>query len=175
MAGLVKAASRPMLREGESLMGIKRYLPLVFGLVVTFGAVQADAEDRFFEVNVKLIAGGLSPFFDAPDRPDSNCYSFLDDGTWIDPKFPNPIGTWVPEDSAGVVDHYTAMANWGGIPDVLPPLLLVQEGQITPGTRNGKVRIQAFSTLFVDQTDIVLAMFMSTGHEVEECPSSADD
>ena len=51
----------------------------------------------------------------------------------------------------------------------------MQEGQFTPATRSGKVRIQAFSTLFVDETDIVLAVFMSRGHEVDECPPLTDD
>lgn len=151
-------------------MRIRKFLTLIVGLVVIFGFAQANAADRFFEIKVKLIAGGTSPFFDPPDTPGPNCYSFREDGTWIDPLFPNPIGTWVPEDSPGMVEHYTAMADWGGIPDVIPPLLLVQEGQVTPTTGNGEVRLQAFSTLFIDGTDIVLAVFMSTGHEVNECP-----
>lgn len=147
---------------------------LIVGLVFAVGAAQADAGDRFFQIQVKLIAGGQSPFFEPPATPAPNCYSFLEDGTWIDPAFPNPVGTWVPEDPQGVVARYTAMADWGGIPDVLPPLLLVQEGQMTPAGRKGKdmARLQAFSTLFVAGTDIVLAEFMSTGHEVEGCPSS---
>lgn len=97
-------------------MKIRQFLTLIVGLAITFGVAQADEEGRFFEVKVKLIAGGLSPFFAPPDIPVSNCYSFLDDGTWIDPNFPNPFGTWVPEDSQGVVANYTALADWGGIP-----------------------------------------------------------
>jgi len=155
-------------------MRIGKFLTLIVGLVLTVGVAQAGVsiDDRFFEVKVKLIAGGQSPFFDdAGGPPVSNCYSFLGDNTWIDPNFTlDPIGTWVSEDPKGVVERYTAMADSDEIPGVLPALLLVQEGQITPAGGNGKVRLQAFSTLFVDGTDIVLAMFMSTGHEVDGCP-----
>ena len=151
-------------------MRTRRLLILIVGLVFSFGVVQADASDRFFQIQVKLISGGQSAFFDPPGPPGPNCYSFLDDGTWIDPLFPNPFGIWVPEDSNGVVEQYTAAAAWDGIPDVIPPLLLIQEGQITPTTGNGQVRLQAFSTVFILGTDIVLAQFMSTGREVDECP-----
>jgi hypothetical protein len=119
---------------------------------------------------VRLVAGGLSPFFEPPSTPGPNCYSFLEDGSWIDPLFPNPVGIWVPEDSQGVIEHYTAMAEWDGIPLVIPPLLLIQEGQGTPTTGNGKVQLKAFSTLFIDGNDIVLAVYMSTGRDVAECP-----
>ena len=121
-----------------------RCFTLIIGLVVSFGIAQADSADRFFQIQVKLIAGGQSPFFDPPGPPGPNCYSFMEDGTWVDPLFPNPAGIWAPADSNGVVTRYTAMADFGGIPDVIPPLVLVQEGQITPATGNGQVRLQGF-------------------------------
>lgn len=145
------------------------YLTLIIGLVAAFGIAQADAGDRFFQIQVKQIAGGKSPFFDPPSPPGPNCYSFLEDGTWIDPLFPNPLGTWESHGN-GVVTRYTAMADWEGIPGIFPPLLLVQEGHITPTTGNGRVRLHAFSTLFVAGTPIVLAEFMSNGYEVGACP-----
>jgi len=157
-------------QKGGKTMRTKRFLTLIVGLVVIFGVAQADAADRFFQVQVKLISGGQSPFFEPPSPPGPNCYSFLGDGTWIDPNFPNPTGIWAPADSNGVVTRYTAMADFGGIPDVIPPLVLVQEGQVTPTTGNGKVRLQAFSTVFLGGTDVVLAVFKSTGYEVDECP-----
>jgi len=150
-------------------MKASRILPLIVGVIVTCGAVQADAADRFFQIQVKLIAGGLSAFFEPPGPPGPNCYSFLEDGTWNDPLFP-ALGTWAPTESNGVVDQYTAIAEWEGIPDVLPPLVLVQEGQITPTMGNGKVRLQAFSTVYIGGTDIAIAWFMSTGREVDGCP-----
>jgi hypothetical protein len=151
------------------MMNRKRFTTLIVGLIATFGVAQANAEDRFFMVTVELIAGGQSPFFVAPNPPGPNCYSFLGDGTWIDPLFPDPVGTW-ESDPNGMITRYTAMADWDGVPGVIPPLLLVQDGQITPTTGNGTVRLQAFSTLFIAETPIVLAEFMSTGYEVDGCP-----
>jgi hypothetical protein len=176
-ASLCKGIARIAIGAAQSipkweglLMKTQRFSTLVVVLVSAFGLVQAaNAADRFFEIQVKMVSGSLSPFFGAPSPPDPNCYSFLEDGTWVDPLFPT-LGLWVPEESNGVVEQYTAAADWDGIPDVLPPLLLIQEGQITPTTGNGQVRLQAFSTLYLRGTDIVLASFMSTGHEVDECP-----
>jgi hypothetical protein len=74
------------------------------------------------------------------------------------------------EDSNGVVTRYSALIEFSGLPDVIPPLDLVQEGQITPVRRNGRVRLQAFTTLFLGGSDFVLAEFVSTGHEVDGCP-----
>ena len=144
-------------------MPTKRFLTLVAGLVFFFAVVQADAGDRFFQVQVKLLAAGQEPIFPPPSPPGPNCYSFLEDGTWIDPLYLNPFGAWVPDDSNGAVERYTAAAVAG-------PLVLVQEGQITPTAGNGQVRLQAFSTLYLAPEDLVLAQFMSTGYEVDECP-----
>ncbi len=141
-----------------------RFLTLIVGLIATFGAAQASAEDRFFMVNVQLIAGGQSPLFAAPNRPGPNCYSFSGDGTWIDPLWPGGAGTW-ESDPNGAITRYTAMADFA-----VAGLSIVQEGQITPTTGNGTVRLQAFSTVFVTGTPIVLAEFMSTGYEVDACP-----
>lgn len=152
-------------------MKTKLVSALVISLAVFFGVAQADAEDRYFQIQVKLVAGGQSPFFAPPDTPGPNCYSFLSDGTWIDPLFPNPEGSWQLVDSEGTVTRYSAVAVSDAIPEFgIPPLTLVQEGQITPTTGNGKVRLQAFSTVFLADTSIVLAEFVSTGYEVDECP-----
>ncbi len=58
-------------------MKTSRFLSLIVGVIVTCGAVQADAADRFFQTHVTLIAGGLSAFFEPPGPPVPNCYSFL--------------------------------------------------------------------------------------------------
>ena len=144
-------------------MKTRRFLNLVVGLVVSLGAVQADAGDRFFQIQVKLIAGGQEPVFPPPSPPGPNCYSFYEDGTWIDPLYLNPFGIWAPDDSEGADERYSAVAVFG-------PFVLVQEGQITPTAGNGQVRLQAFSTLYLAPEDIVLAQFMSTGYEVDACP-----
>jgi hypothetical protein len=58
-----------------------------------------------------------------------------------------------------------------GIDDSIPPLLLVQEGQITPGFAAGQQRLKAISTLCIvdetagDRKGLLLAEFVSTGYE----------
>lgn len=156
-------------------MKTKLLLALVMSLVVVFGNAQADTEDRYFEIQVKLIAGGKSPFFAPPDTPGPNCYSFLGDGTWIDPLFlGDPLGvfegSWSLTQSKGAVSRYFAAADSPEFPGIVPALRLEQEGQITPTTGMGEVRLQAFSTVYLAGTNIVLAEFMSTGHEVDGCP-----
>jgi hypothetical protein len=145
-------------------MSIKQFLTLMVGLVVTFGAAQADAADRFFQVQVSFIAGGQSPFWEPPSPPGPNCYSFLEDGTWDDPQF--VPGEWEPdEDGVGMVERYTA---WAQFELEGEPWLLVQEGHVTPARGNGRARLQAFSTFSIGGE--VFAEFMSTGYEVDECP-----
>lgn len=153
-------------------MQIRRILILIFGAIISISAAQADAADRHFQVQVKIISPGwLEGDFPPPSPPGPNCYSFLENGTWVDPNFAlQPEGTWYLEDTGGVVTRYTAMIDFPGWPDIVPPLLLVQDGQMTPARGNGKVRLQAFTSLFLGGTDIVLAEFMSTGYEVDECP-----
>jgi hypothetical protein len=125
-----------------------------------------DSHKGLAKVRISLALTQSS--FTPPDTLGPNCYSFLDDGTWIDPLFPNPVGSW-EADPNGAATRYTAIADFAGSFG-LPPLLLVQDGQITPTTGKGQVRLQAFSTVFLGGTDIVLAEFLSTGREVDQCP-----
>lgn len=139
---------------------------VIVGLIAALAVTQASAADRYFQIQVKFIAGGTSPFYEPPDPPGPNCYSFLEDGTWIDPLFTfSPMGTWEIV-SAGAVTRYTARAALI-IPGVVS-LVLDQRGLITPGYANGTVRLQAFSTFSIDGEP--LAEFMSTGYETDGCP-----
>lgn len=151
-------------------MKSKLILTMIIGLIATFAVAQADAADRFFQVQVKLVAAGTSPFWKVeegifpPDPPGPNCYSFLDDGppmTWIDPLFFNPFGTWNVEDSNGAVTRYTAEAIAG-------PFVLVQNGMWSPASSKGQVRLKAFSTAYLFGE--IVAKFVSTGYEVDACP-----
>ena len=139
-------------------------LLLTVGSVLgTIGTAGADGlADRFFQIQVKQVSNNdLIPSI-PPDPPGPNCYSFLAGGIWIDPLFLNPFGTYTVTE--GVVTRYRAEAVFG-------PLLLVQEGQVTPTTRRGQVRLTAFSTLYLFGEDgPVLAEFVSTGYEADGCP-----
>lgn len=164
-------------------------LAVLIGLIASFSAAQADA-DRFFQIQVKQIAGGTAPSFNppfggpenpGPNTPGPNCYSFLDDGTWIDPLFffpaDPPIFTSTWEETAnGVITYYTATAildlRFFNIPLVFK---LVQNGQTTPSFGAGQVRLKAFSTFTLTDTEageiVDEGEFVSTGYEVDACPA----
>ena len=135
----------------------KTCLALLIGFIGAVGVVEANAEDRFFQINVKEISGHSQPDFTPPAQ---NCYSFFDGGGWIDPLFLNPNGNWVAN-SAGPVTRYTATASFFGV------IVLEQTGQITSNAGRGQVRLQAFSTVYFFGEPI--AQFVSTGHEVDGC------
>ena len=141
------------------------FLTAIVGIIATLGVAQADAADRFFQIKVKQIAGGTSDFYEPPSPPGPNCYSFFEDGTWIDPLFFNPVGTWETT-SEGAVTRYTARAEFI-IPGVVS-IVLVQNGKFTPAFSKGQVRLQAFSTAYINGEAV--AEFMSTGYEAEGCP-----
>ena len=79
---------------------------------------------RTFLVNVKNLDDGTSNL---------NCYTFEEDGTWIDPRFLGPTieellfpGDWI-QHTGGFITRYTAFAKSPAIPAIeLPPLRLIQ-------------------------------------------------
>ena len=119
-------------------------LTLLITVGCTIGMVEtAEADglaDRFFQIQVKQVSGSASPFFDPPQPPGPNCYSFLAGGVWVDPPWPGGPGTYTVTE--GVVTRYRAQARFG-------PVLIVQEGQVTPTAGQGQVRLTAFSTVYV--------------------------
>lgn len=164
----------------------KAFLIAVIGLIAIFGAIggatgiidTAEASHgrsssdslsgRSFQVNVKNLDDGTSS---------SNCYTFEEDGTWVDPLFLGPppylfLGTWV-QHTGWPFTRYTAFAKSPAIPefDDLPPLRLIQNGTVRPGWRKGSLRLRAYSTAMLDLpgVDVVIANFLSTGHSVDSC------
>jgi len=167
----------------------KAYLIVVVGLLTALGTIgitsTAHAEGvsgLSFVVNVKQLGGRL---LGNGGKPGPNCYTFLEDGTWIDPLFLGPFpgflfpGQWVQEPK-GATTRYIAIAESPFFPDSdpndeiddsIPPLLLIQEGQITPSFAEGQQRLKAISTLYIvdedaeDRKGLLLAEFVSTGYE----------
>jgi hypothetical protein len=163
----------------------RTFLNVIIGLLATLGVIggsigivgTAEAEGlggRSFVVKVKQITREAPPAeTPAPMPPGPNCYTFEAGGAWIDPLFLGPFcpvfpGEWV-QHTQGAVTRYTAMAeSTTDLCPFLPPLLLVQNGQITPTFSEGKLRLKAFSTVFIFGEAI--AEFVSTGYEVDRCP-----
>ena len=170
----------------------KAYLSAVIGLLATFGIFggsigivdTAEASTnghhsgdslsgRSFNVNVKNLDDGTSV---------RNCYTFKEDGTWIDPAFLGPTpeeglspGTWV-QHTGGFITRYTAFAKTAFPIDIgdglVGPFRLIQNGTVTPTWRKGKLRLRAYSTLIIEAEgigDIVIVNFLSTGKSVDSC------
>ncbi len=115
---------------------------------------------RVFAVHVEELSPP-GPGFD-------NCYTFLADGTFVDPLFfgpPGVPGTWT-QHSVGAATTYTATAEFE-IPDG-PTITLVQEGTVTPARGRGVLQLEANTTVFVDGAPA--ADFLSRGQEVDDCP-----
>lgn len=99
-----------------------------------------------------------------------NCYSFNEDGSWIDPLFPVP-GTWT-QDSPGAATTYTAtgvLPIGGGI-----AVLLTQVGRVTPARGKGTLQLDADTSAdIVTLPDLVfvenLANFRSVGAQDNQC------
>jgi len=175
---------------GDEKMKRKAFLIVVIGLIATFGVFggsigivdTAEASPnghksrdslsgRSFQVNVKDLDLGTS---------NSNCYTFEEDGTWIDPLFLEDFvfpGTWI-QHTGWFVTRYTAFARVPAsvdlfVDDGTSALLLIQNGTVTPTWRKGKLRLRAYSTVIIETTDgdgeIVIGNFLSTGHSVDSC------
>ena len=161
----------------------KAYLIAAIGMLTAFGVgnsieLVSSAEARFsnlsgqsFQVTVMNLEDGQSF---------SNCYTFEEDGTWIDPQFLGPglvfPGTWV-EHGGSRVTRYTSFAKSPAIPDFqLPPLRLIQNGWLyTDFFQRNRQRLTAYSTAIAEIDgfgDVVVGSFLSRGLSVDECPAA---
>lgn len=116
---------------------------------------------RVFAVSVEEVSPP-GPGFD-------NCYTFLANGTFVDPLFPAPPGvpgTWT-QHSVGAATTYTATAEFQ-IPGGGPLVTLVQEGTVTPAPGRGILQLEANTTVFVGEAPTFV--FFSRGQEVDVCP-----
>ena len=162
----------------------KACLSAAIGLFTTFGiigvsiGVVGTAEASFstlagqsFQVTVTNLEDGQSF---------TNCYDFVEDGTWIDPQFLGPglvfLGAWVGHGGSRVA-RYTAFAKSPAIPDFqLPPLRLIQNGwTYTDFFQRDRMRLTAYSTVVAEIDgfgDVVVGSFLSRGLSVDECPAA---
>ena len=102
-----------------------------------------------------------------------NCYTFNEDGSWIDPRFPVP-GTWT-QNSNGAATSYSATA-------ILPlggnvAAVLEQHGTVTPAGGSGTLQIDATSSaaiVLINQDGsfsllVPLGDFHSVGSQDDGC------
>ena len=105
-------------------------------------------------VTATLIPGDTGPV----GTEFANCYTFQENGVWIDPGFP-VAGTWT-EETRGATSRYAAIAEVDG-------LLLEQTGKMTPWPGQDSRKLTAHSIFSVGGT--VLAEFASRGSGVDSC------
>ncbi len=155
----------------------KAFLTALIGLIVSVGIVASavakpDGSQRLrglggrtFDVQVTNLTGMGEPL-----GTFANCYTFNEDGSWIDPLFPVP-GTWI-QDSTGAKTSYSASALFdigGGL-----AVLIEQQGTVTPAQGKGTLQLEAFShvsiILIADGSLLMqLDSFFSVGHQDNEC------
>jgi hypothetical protein len=151
----------------RAYVGIGTLLAFVgaLGLIETVGA-DPDGSQRLRGLGGRTFFVEVYDVF--ADEYFDNCYTFNADGTWIDPVFPE-IGNWV-QHSVGAKTSYSAEAYeddyFLGF-----PLLLVQEGDVTPARGRGVLQLKAYSQaiFFFGASELVIGEFESVGYEVDSC------
>src|SRR6056297_2406710 len=108
-------------------------------------------EGRSFAVEVFELS--------APEATFPNCYTF-DGDDWIDPLLP-AAGTW-EQHSVGATTAYTA--SFGPV---------VQSGTVSPAEGRGVLQLHAVTEVpeGIFGPDAPALTFVSTGYEVDKCPT----
>jgi hypothetical protein len=154
-----------MRRKAYFAVAIAMIIPLgVGGIAETVGATPDESQrlrglgGRTFEVEVTNLTTG--DVF-------ANCYTFNEDGTWIDPLFPAP-GVW-SQNSNGASTSYSGEASFF-IPGVISASL-VQEGTVTPAGGRGILQLEAHSTAVIEEegAEPFTLEFLSVGFQNNEC------
>lgn len=155
-------------------------LGIVAGLGMT-GSIVGHAENdgpfgglagTVFAVRAEVVAS-IDP--DEVGFEFDNCYYFNEDGTWVDPLYPDfdfdspgALGVWVQHTDRPKISYTATVANQVETPG----LLLIQNGTVTPGPANGKkAQVVAYTTVFLIEGDTVpLVEVKSTGEGMDTCP-----
>ena len=165
-------------------MKIKAYLIV---LIVTFGVVglvknvaaTPDGSQRLRGLGERTFAVEVTDLTDG--RTFNNCYTFNEDGSWIDPMFLDPDfilpGTW-EQDSTGAKTSYTATA-WAVLEDEGIGILLTQVGTVTPAKGGGILQLDADNTVDITDPDDPTVIFVtfylkSVGYQDDECSLEPD-
>ncbi len=156
-------------------------LGLILGVVTTVDTAQAGSgknslAGRAFAIEGEWLASAEGFGLPPAGTVFENCYTFNEDGTWVDPLFPAPA-YWI-QHTAGRKISYTAIGDGSAF-----AAILVQNGTVQQGRRNDgdsdsdsdsdgkrKARLTAYSTLYF-LGGLVAGEIVSRGHEVDTCDS----
>ena len=142
------------------------------GLIATVKADPGNSDQlnlggRTFAIQGEYLAALPGLPFEAGDTF-VNCYTFEEDGVWIDPLFLEGFvipGTWEQYSAPKARTDYRAIADGTGTVG----LLLIQHGTVAPG--RGSKQLEALTTILIPGAgNLVLATVRSIGTEVDVCP-----
>ena len=177
-----------------------KHLIVVTALLITFGVIGGAIE--IIDTAEASSTGGLShpglagtTFLVRVKDLDAgttnlNCYTFVKDGVWIDPRFLGPKeadglvpGNWI-QHTGGLTTRYTAFArtpfeldlNPFGIP-VIGQIRLIQNGTVFRNYKGKRMFLRAYSTAIANGADgdVVIGNFLSRGFpmDLDECYAKA--
>jgi len=153
------------------------------GIVDTAEAGSSESHSRHSLAGRSFQIVGTYVFWDesigGPDVPPDfdNCYTFNEDGVFIDPKFPDPTnsqdnpagaipGNWI-QHTGGFFTRYTAFAIGVDLFGDGIDLQLIQNGVVIPTWRRGALKLNAYSTVLI--AGDTLGVVLSKGRSVESC------
>jgi hypothetical protein len=127
---------------------------------------QRSLAGKVFLVEATIVSSPIFPEYEGAVFP--NCYTFEEDGTWIDLEWPgeglDPIpGVWFQHAELPFV-RFTTFARWPAA-----GWDLVVNGVATPGERRNDGQMTAYALVFTNTNDLVFYV-TAKGQAVENCP-----
>lgn len=123
-------------------------------------------EGKIFLIEATIVSSPIFPEFEGAVFP--SCFTFEEDGTWIDLEWPGeglePIpGVWIQHTEFPFV-HFTAVARYPAA-----GWTLVEYGVASPGERRKKQRMTTYGTVFTETNELVFYV-QTKGRAVDACP-----
>ena len=153
-------------------MRVLHHLWVVLVIGALAGAGPSAAGDRgslagkVFLVEATILSSPFFPEYEGAVFP--SCFTFEEDGTWIDLEWPGegmePIpGVWIQHSEFPYI-NFTAFATWPAM-----GWKLVEYGLASRGERTGKGQMTTYGMVF-SETDELVFYITTEGHAVESCP-----
>lgn len=141
--------------------------------VLGAGFAQAgDHHDRgslageIYYIEATIVSSPIFPEYQGAVFP--TCFTFEEDGTWIDLEWPgegmSPIpGVWIQHTEFPFV-NFTAFARYPAA-----GWTLVEYGLVAPGGKGNAQRMNTYGMVFTETNELVFYV-TTEGHAVETCP-----